>query len=323
MTGQSLSLAIIIATYNRAESLRETLENMCRINRDGISVMFYVVNNNSTDSTESVIKNYADRLPLHTIFEPTPGKNSAMNRVLKELGNEDIIVFTDDDVTPCNSWFQEIITICGKWPDHSVFGGRILISWPDVTLPAWAHIPEIMRFGFSHNDYGDKEIIYPDKRYPFGPNFWIRKQIFQHGRTFDERVGPRPKNKVMGGEIEFLRRLREDGYEFVYSPNACVKHRIEKKMLTPSGMMKRTYARGKGFVYMVGLPDKEMLLSNPPAWYLKRIKGCIRAAFRFVKAFGHLSSAKRFERIVSAITLFGISIESIRTAMNHKNSNLP
>ena len=54
MTEKNSSLAVMLSTYNRAEVLRETLNNFCNVDRTGLSVTFYIINNNSGDHTESV-----------------------------------------------------------------------------------------------------------------------------------------------------------------------------------------------------------------------------------------------------------------------------
>ena len=314
LSNNNLSIAVIFATYNRAEVLRDTLESMCRVNRYGIDVMFYIVNNNSRDHTETVLKSYADKLPLHYIFESRQGKNVSVNCALKELNNEDIVIFTDDDITPCTNWFHEIVAVCSRWPDHDVFGGKILIAWPDVNIPTWAHSPKIMGFAFSKNDQGNSEKIMDQHRYPHGNNYWLRNKILSKGRTFDESLGPRPKNMKMGGGISYLRLLKLEGYEFVYSPDAVVKHRIDKKLLNSYVIYKRAYSFGRGLVYMNGFPDEKLLLSNSFIWYLKRLKSCIRAFVSLCMAFPKRSSVMRFEKIVSAITLYGTSVESLKSA---------
>lgn len=314
LSNKNLSLAIIFATYNRAEVLRKTLEYMSRVNREGITVMFYIVNNNSRDHTETVIKSFSDKLPLHYIFESRQGKNASVNRALKELNNEDIVIFTDDDITPCINWFHEIIAVCSRWPDHDVFGGKVLVAWPDVTIPDWAHSPKIRGFAFSYNDQGNSEKIMDSHRYPHGNNVWFRNKIFSNGRTFNESLGPMPKNMKMGGGISYLRPLKLKGYEFVYSPDTIVKHRIDKKLLNPYVIFKRAYSFGRGLIHMNGLPDENLLQSNSFIWHLKRLKSCIMAFLRLCKEIPKRSSVKRFEKIVSAVILYGISVESLRSA---------
>ena len=60
----SPDITVIFSTYNRAEMLRQTLEAMSLVNRDGISVEFVVIDNNSQDHTGSVLEAFESRLPL-------------------------------------------------------------------------------------------------------------------------------------------------------------------------------------------------------------------------------------------------------------------
>jgi len=64
------SVTVLIATYNRAEILRETLEAMCRVERDKLAIEFVVIDNNSTDHTKEVVESFAERLPIRYLFEP-------------------------------------------------------------------------------------------------------------------------------------------------------------------------------------------------------------------------------------------------------------
>ena len=50
-----LDISVLIATYNRAEIIRQTLESMTGLDREGISIEFVVVDNNSSDHTKEVI----------------------------------------------------------------------------------------------------------------------------------------------------------------------------------------------------------------------------------------------------------------------------
>ena len=49
---QYSDISVVIATHNRAEILRQTLESMAKLNRDNLSVEFVIVDNNSTDRTK-------------------------------------------------------------------------------------------------------------------------------------------------------------------------------------------------------------------------------------------------------------------------------
>ena len=116
-----LDISILIATYNRADILRQTLENMTCLDRDGLSVEFVVVDNNSSDHTKEVIESFTDRLPIRYLFGAKPGKSRALNRALDKVPLGKIIVFTDDDIVPHKDWLTAIVSISNRWPDYSVF----------------------------------------------------------------------------------------------------------------------------------------------------------------------------------------------------------
>jgi glycosyltransferase involved in cell wall biosynthesis len=56
MKAQS-DISIIIATHNRCSSLRKTLGYMAKLDREGINAEFIVVDNNSTDAKNLLLKN--------------------------------------------------------------------------------------------------------------------------------------------------------------------------------------------------------------------------------------------------------------------------
>src|SRR6476661_4896552 len=100
-----MQLSVIIATFNRAECLDQTLADFSRLDRGGISWELLLVDNCSTDNTKEVALSYSNRLPLQYRFAPDAGKNHALNLAL-ESARGDIIVFADDDITPDVNWLH-------------------------------------------------------------------------------------------------------------------------------------------------------------------------------------------------------------------------
>ena len=100
MAENTPGITVLIPTYNRAKVLGETLEALTRVDRDGIDCSIVVIDNNSNDNTREIAAEYAAKLPLSYLKEVRPGKNCALNKALRECELKDIVVFTDDDVTP-------------------------------------------------------------------------------------------------------------------------------------------------------------------------------------------------------------------------------
>ena len=199
-----IDMSILIPTFNRAEELQRTLDRMSAIRRDSLLVEFVIIDNGSTDNTRAIVEEFNNCLPVRYLFEPHPGKNCALNSALDKVPMGEIIVFTDDDVDPDPNWLHAISNTTRRWPNYSVFGGRIYVVWPHDNIPDWVKDPHIQMLGFSYHDISDHECAYDKRFFPFGPNYWVRKSVFSNRLRFDETIGPRPKNRIMGSESSFL-----------------------------------------------------------------------------------------------------------------------
>src|SRR5687767_9568917 len=93
-----MKFSIVIATYNRAADLAETLQSLSNLDvADSWEVV--VVDNNSPDNTKETVLKVATNFPveLRYIFEKEQGRSAALNAGIRDAKGE-IIVVTDDDV---------------------------------------------------------------------------------------------------------------------------------------------------------------------------------------------------------------------------------
>src|SRR5438552_13767885 len=116
MAENTLGITVLIATFNRAAVLSGTLQALTRVERTGIDCSIVIIDNNSSDNTAEVVKEFETRLPISYLREPSPGKSCALNKALRECALKEIVVFRDDDVTPARNWFREIVSSVKKWP---------------------------------------------------------------------------------------------------------------------------------------------------------------------------------------------------------------
>jgi GT2 family glycosyltransferase len=268
----TIDISVVFATRNRASALEETLEAMSRLDNDGRSIEFVVVDNGSTDDTARLLERYKERLPLRVLWEPVAGKNRALNVALEAAPLGDIVAFTDDDVTPGEGWLRDISAACRRWPQHSVFGGRVDPVLPDGhEMPSWAQHHVIQEFAFAQHWISAVEAEYPPRKEPFGPNYWVRRSAI--GRTrFEPMLGPHPTRRRLGGETQFLRDLRRRGHTPVFVPAIKVGHRIEVERVTRRAVYWRAWQLGKGKVYAEGLPATQRLLESLPDWRRERLR---------------------------------------------------
>jgi glycosyltransferase involved in cell wall biosynthesis len=85
-------VSVVIPTYNRAHCLPRAIESVLSQSYDRMEII--VVNDGSTDDTQSVLAEYGNR--LHVISQPNAGVSAARNAgVLASRG--EIVTFLDSD----------------------------------------------------------------------------------------------------------------------------------------------------------------------------------------------------------------------------------
>lgn len=305
-------LTILMPTFNRASVLRATLEAMCQVRRGSLSVELVVIDNGSTDDTPAILKELSSRLPLTCLRETLPGKSRALNRALREVKLGDIVLFTDDDVTPDAAWFEAIVSVSRRWPQHSVFGGRIDPTWPSgVAIPYWAADRSIQQLAFSAHHISDREGPYPANQEPFGPNFWVRGSALA-GLEFREDLGPHPQRRTLGDETEFLRQLRRKGFPPIYSASARVLHRIEPERTTAPAIYRRAFQYGRGTVHVAGMPEESLRLKSKLAWHLRVLSNIMVGAWQLLGAALDPDEKLRFARVVARTLTLAKNLEALR-----------
>jgi glycosyltransferase involved in cell wall biosynthesis len=88
------SICAIIPTYNRSAMLKECLDSILAQSRPPDEII--VVNDGSTDDTESAVKAYGTRVTL--INKANGGKSSALNIALAQSKSDYIWICDDDDI---------------------------------------------------------------------------------------------------------------------------------------------------------------------------------------------------------------------------------
>lgn len=312
--GNTPGVTVLLATYNRAAVLSETLEGLTSVERTGIDCSIVVIDNNSSDNTAQVVQEYQTRLPLCYLRESRPGKSFALNKALRECALKEIVVFSDDDVTPTPNWFQEIVSSVEKWPGIAVFGGKVEPLWPDNEQPEWALSDWILAFGFSRHHYADEEVLYKPPACPFGPNFWVRRSVLQNVPFFDETMiwGPTLKTRIMGDETAFLMELRQHGYQMLYCGKAAVYHRISPEACTLPWLRRRAYTQGRGQVRIFGWHRRNLYLKNKLMWCVAFAADELYAVLRFAGGLFLRDPRRNCNATVNAMVRFGQLHETAR-----------
>ncbi|OEU66737.1 MAG: hypothetical protein BBJ57_09475 [Desulfobacterales bacterium PC51MH44] len=241
-----MDISVILATYKRPEILSRTLESFCSLKTENIQWELIIVDNAGDQATNNVVQKYEKHLPIKFLVETTPGKNNALNSAIPEAKGE-LFIFTDDDIITDTNWLVAMWKGMKRWPDYSVFGGKITAAWPGDP-PVWGGNHSLNQSLFALYHLGEKEKLYsPDDFLPYGGDMAIKKKIFDTGYRFNSNIGPNGSTIYrMGSETDLLKRLKNDGLIPVYLPNCIVQHQIRPEQLTKHGLFNRNFRIGFG-----------------------------------------------------------------------------
>jgi glycosyltransferase involved in cell wall biosynthesis len=244
-----VDLTVLIATYNRADLLKQTLESLCRLESPGCEWKLVVCDNNSTDLTGQIVQSFSRRLPLAYVSEPRQGKNRALNTGLRVAEGE-LYAFTDDDVIVDSGWLLELWRGFTRWPAAAVLGGRIGLHWPEQT-PGWLRSirREFQQTYYVLQDFGSDPGSYRQNEGPAGANMAVRSELFKQGLRFNEQIGPLGSGRIAGSEAELLSRLRDAGHQRIYVPSAVVHHVLRPEMVRRRWLRRRGYGHGRGLAW--------------------------------------------------------------------------
>jgi glucosyl-dolichyl phosphate glucuronosyltransferase len=237
-----MKYSIVIATYNRASDLRDTLASLAGLRADGPWEVI-VVDNNSPDDTRSVVEQATAGFPVELtyIFERKQGRSPALNAGIRAARGA-IVVTTDDDVRVPADWLTRAAAGLERMACDYV-GGRVLPLWGGPKPPwipnrggkQWAVIALL--------DYGPEPIEF-GSRVPLGVNMAFRREAFDRAGLFDPHTGRRA-GTLLGQEVrEWCIRARRAGLRGFYVPEMTLEHIIPADRLNKSYFRRWFYWRG-------------------------------------------------------------------------------
>jgi glycosyltransferase involved in cell wall biosynthesis len=245
-----MDITVILCTYNRSQSLANTLESLsASLFPDCIEWEVLVVDNNSTDHTRQVVEDFCSRHPKHFryLFEPKAGKSQALNAGVRKAQGE-ILAFTDDDVTVDPTWLRNLTAPLGV-PGWAGIGGRTLPA-SSFSPPSWLPLggPQDMGGILALFDRGDSpgELDKP----PYGVNMAFPRRMFEQYGAFREDLGPSPNKEIPrpNEDTEFGRRLLAGGERLRYEPSAVVYHPVPENRLKKEYFLEWWFDYGRALI---------------------------------------------------------------------------
>jgi glucosyl-dolichyl phosphate glucuronosyltransferase len=320
-----LDASVLIATFNRAALLDETLAFLATMRTaPDIRWEVLIADNNSTDDTRAVVERHQHTFPvaLRYLFEPKQGRSSALNAAIAAAHGR-VLAFTDDDVRVADGWLDAAHQALNTGDARIGYaGGPVRPIW-GTTPPAWLDLTRGDLWGtIAIQDHGTAEVGYEVAgRIPLGANMAVRREVCERVGGFRPDLGRANGRFVLGQEVpEWLLRVRQAGFVGMYVPRMEVHHHV------PAGRLTKKYFRrwwtGKGVSramlermqpvtdlgldlrtvpHVLGVPRYMYgsLLRDLGSIVLERLRGNVAAAFRhemMVMFFGGYFLARWNER---------------------------
>ena len=265
-----MDISVIICTWNNSRRLAITLEALshCTIPA-AVSWELVLVNNNCSDDTDGVVAGFQDKVPLVYVKEPIQGVSRARNAGLMAASGQ-LILFTDDDITPCPEWISEYWRAYLKRPRGFFFGGPVESEFegkkPDPDILAVA--PESVK-GLYYSDQ-EKECV---NAYFIGAGWAAPAEAIKSVGGFDVKKGPNPSmgKVLLGDETDVMQKLKDKGLRAWYLPGARVTHFVPRDKCTLRHIGLRWQAYGHYLSERYGKDIQAGVIRRIPLRMIKRV----------------------------------------------------
>lgn len=276
-----MDISVLLATYYRDKILYRTLQSLCSLDTKELNWEVLVVDNADDTKTREVVNHYRNVLPIKYLLETKRGKSNAMNRAF-EIAKGELFVLTDDDIIADRNWLIEMWEGSKRWPDFSIFGGRILPAFPPGKIPIPKEHP-FFKCAFVVADWDVDEGPYKAANV-WGPNMAVHSFIFHQGWRFNPNIGPNGTNNyIVGNEGAFTTRLEREGIKSVYLPKSLVYHQIRPEQLKVKWLYRRAFVQGRSRAWNAGQLNAPQVFGVPRYLIRELIETKIKQMLYFVK----------------------------------------
>jgi glycosyltransferase involved in cell wall biosynthesis len=222
LNGENMSLdaSIIIPTYNRCDTLLRCLAALDVQTVDRARFEVIVVDDGSTDGTESRLQSRIAHQTLRYFRQDNSGPARARNLGLR-VATGDVVVFIGDDILPTPHWLEMHLAQHAREHDErlAVLG---LVEWGEDICPTpLMETPGLgANFEYDLIDTGKADPANLPYSFFYTSNVSVRRQfLLENGLFFDEDFC-----YAMGEDGELAYRMQLAGMRLVYVASALAYH---------------------------------------------------------------------------------------------------
>ncbi len=240
-------ITVIIPTFNRADSIGNTIESFMEQTYPHDQYEIIVCDNNSKDNVREVVYKYIreygdDRISY--LLEKKQGAHNARNKAAKYARGE-LLYFTDDDMIADKNLLRSMADIFQKNDKVGCATGRVLPNW-ECKPPQWV-VKTCQNGLLSLNDQGRFNKICQYDLGVYSCHEAIRRNVFFATNGFHPDY---IRGVLMGdGETGLNQEIKQKGYYFAYVGNSVIYHKIPRYRMTQKYLNNRLRNQGNADSY--------------------------------------------------------------------------
>jgi glucosyl-dolichyl phosphate glucuronosyltransferase len=237
----SVEISAIVATRDRAVSLRRALQSLVAQSLDPEMYEVIVVDNGSQDETKQVVAEFSPAANLQYLYEPVPGVSRARNLGWRAARGA-CVAFMDDDAVACHDWLALYLGAFSSFgPGIGSIGGKVELAW-EVPKPDWL-LEEKLGI-LSVYRYADRPVLLRPDQWLSICNLAYPRQVLTSVGGLREDLGRRGTLLLSSAEYDLKRVLDRRGLPSIYHPEIVVWHHISPARLTKSWFRRHAYWHG-------------------------------------------------------------------------------
>lgn len=297
-------VSIIIPAYNAQDTIKICLDSILNLDYPREKMEIIVVNNNSTDSTEDIVRNY----PITVLREEDVQSSYASRNKGINNAKGQILAFTDTDCIVSPQWLKKLLSSYNN-PDYGCFAGKIEAYETETLAEEFAAIDEE-----NHDQKHSLEAGYLPAANT--ANVAYRKEVLQEIGLFNNSLRS-------GGDAELTWRFVKHGkYKIDYKTDAIVYH---KHRTSIRGLYRQHIKYGESITDLLKLyPDS----CDDTFWFLS---DAIKTGYRGIVSLhkklnkyhmGKISKVDVWFDLLKALCRFGLVVGRIRAQGRRSNGKI-
>lgn len=239
-------ISVIICTYNREKYIYNVLRSIADGTFPFQEYEIVLVDNNCSDNTRGEVKRFTDDYPqvrLRYFTESKQGLSNARNRGILEAQG-DILVYVDDDATVNPTYLTAYSEWFASHPETDAAGGPIIPHYETGSEPSWmTYFIKRLLTGYLY--FGRKAGPFPGENYPGGGNAAYRRSVFDRVGMYNTELGRNGESLAGGEEKDIFDKMKHQGMQFIYLPDAILYHSIPPYKLEPDYFNRLTVSIGE------------------------------------------------------------------------------